>query len=114
MSSIEATMINADVLSSSSDSLRVAMGSFWETDTPNPFTTYYNFNEIKTNDLRDSFYLSAFYSQKDNAETGSFIFPSISMPVRLVADSTKIRDDNEWKAIMIGGTWGNRNYQGIF
>ena len=70
MSSIEATMINADVLSSSSDSLRVAMGSFWETDTPNPFTTYYNFNTIQTNDLSDSFYLSAFYSQKDNAETG--------------------------------------------
>jgi hypothetical protein len=114
MSSIEATMINADVLSSSSDSLRVAMGSFWETDTPNPFTIYYNFNTIQTNDLSDSYYLSAFYSQKDNAETGSFIFPSISMPVRLVADYTKIRDDNEWRAIMIGGTWGNRNYQGIF
>jgi hypothetical protein len=114
MSSIEATMISADVLSSSSDSLRVAMGSFWETDTPNPFTIYYNFNTIQTNDLSDSYYLSAFYSQKDNAETGSFIFPSISMPVRLVADYTKIRDDNEWRAIMIGGTWGNRNYQGIF
>tara|TARA_R100000664_G_scaffold32871_1_gene48571 strand:+ start:1190 stop:3817 length:2628 start_codon:yes stop_codon:yes gene_type:complete len=114
MSSIEATMINADVLSSSSDSLRVAMGSFWETESPNPLSTYYNFNEIQTNNLTNSFYLSAFYSQIDNAETGSFIFPSISMPVRLAADPTKIKDDNEWKAIMIGGTWGNRNYQGIF
>ena len=61
MSSIEATMINADVLSSSSDSLRVAMGSFWETESPNPLSTYYNFNEIQTNNLTNSFYLSAFY-----------------------------------------------------
>jgi hypothetical protein len=114
ITTIEATMINNDVLSSSSDSLRVAMGSFWDSFSPNNLTTFANYKEINPVDLNLSYYLDSFYSQKENLTTGSFLYPGITMPVRLAGYSENIKDDNHWKVIMAGGTWGNRKYEGIF
>ena len=114
MSGINTNIINTDVYSGSLDSLRMNMGSYWESFTRNEFITYTNFNNISTNNLTDSYYLKGLYSQADHAETGSFLFPSVTMPVRLAADSSNIKDDNHWRTIMVGGNWGARTYTPIF
>ena len=112
MSGIDTTTIISDVLSGSSDNLRTAIGATWNITT-NGLKSYATFNSVDLNRI-DSYVLQAVYNNPENSTTGSFLYPNITVPVRIVGNESTIRDHKEWERIILGGMFANRQYNNIF
>ena len=132
------TYIDYNTLSGSMEALRNDLGIYWETNLVNPTEllpngdfkeiTVFNNGSFTDLDVSPSDYLSngeisSISGQLQYVElqpalqtTASVdkIVPNFKIPGRFYGTSTSIRSDTEWMAYLLGNTYAETNYPGIY
>ena len=126
---IQISNIDNNLFSGSRDTLRYEFGLYHqvETDTyghtdivkyqPDPATWAgtVTFNNVDARETQESNLLS-YIQTNDSLNTTSsanIATKTKKMSCRLIGDSTKILSDEHWKAIVIGGTYGDTTHKNL-
>jgi len=133
----EIELIDANAFSGSMESLRNELGIYWETETtPNGtvVTTFKRGLEGSIDYTLDqnsqiSYKILALGGITSHSERLRYvelqpafqvtastdkIVPNFKIPGRFYGNEAKIRSDSEWKAYLLGGTYGEKTYPGIY
>jgi len=102
---------DSNLISGSSELIRQALGGYWE---PSDTTL----TAIKTEQLSQQVitdFESNYAGTKEPVDPTSLI-DSVRFASRLygTSDTSKIRSDEEWKAYVVGGTFGAASYPGVY
>ena len=102
---------DSNLISGSSELIRQALGGYWE---PSDTTL----TAIKTEQLSQQVitdFDSNYAGTKESIDPTSLI-DSVRFASRLygTSDTSKIRSDEEWKAYVVGGTFGAASYPGVY
>lgn len=114
MSSKENKFVDLSLLSGSSDSFRTLFGGYYsqESTTEGEGLSFVDFNSLKPADQRIE---KIFSGIKEQAEADySTLVPRFSFPVRIAAGSADFESDQEWRAFILGGTYGQKTYSAKF
>jgi hypothetical protein len=117
--------ININLLSGSDDSIRTALGGFWNIfdssfglprkvfKSFDPSSLYHPLGGVTLN--MNPFFdrMIADYSLV-TASSARLAIPSVKMPIRMVGNESMIPSDTHWNAILQGGTVGTSSYPGFF
>ena len=103
------TVVDLNLFSGSSDAFRSAVGGYWTTEeaplgeyiTQNSFPSAWDY--FKT--------IGAGTSEEVSSET---IIPTQKYPIRVWGNNDTVYSDEFWKVYWTGGTFGDKNYEGIY
>ena len=117
MSSIEHHIIDPDLFSGSSDTLRSALGGYW-VKSESEYGTNIDFNET-TLRTPSSEYFSRVFLTSDTRTSGitsdtidsAIITPNKRFAIRIAGNQENIINDIHWRAIMLGGSFGEAAQQ---
>jgi hypothetical protein len=114
MSGIEKKYINASLVAGSSDILRNNVGGNWSVIEEEDDNSVYQFNSVDLENINGQ-YITKIVSQPENAQSinEDAILPNFTYPVRIASNGESIVNDIHWRAIAVGGTWGERSYPGL-
>jgi hypothetical protein len=114
MSGIEKKYINASLVAGSSDILRNNVGGNWSVIEEEDDNSVYQFNSVDLENINGQ-YITKIVSQPENAQSinEDAILPNFTYPVRIASNGESIVNDIHWRAIAVGGTWGERSYSGL-
>lgn len=114
MSGIEKKYINASLVAGSSDILRNNVGGNWSVVEEEDDNSVYQFNSVELENINGQ-YITKIVSQPENAQSinEDAILPNFTYPVRIASNGESIVNDIHWRAIAVGGTWGERSYPGL-
>ena len=110
MSSKENKFIDLSLLSGSSDSFRTLFGGYYlqQNTTEGESFSFVDFSSVNPIDERIQ---KVFSGVKEQTEADySTLEPRFSFPVRIVAGSEDFESDQEWRAFILGGTYGQKSY----
>jgi len=115
MSGIEKKYINASLVAGSSDILRNNVGGNWSVIEEEDDNSIYQFNSVDLENINGQ-YITKIVSQPENAQSinEDAILPNFTYPVRIASNGESIVNDFHWRAIAVGGTWGENSYPGLF
>ena len=111
-----------NLFSGSSDTLRTALGFFYEeveASSPSVGTSTTWANEFDHTNLANPF-LKNIWGQYDgfthdiSVNNPEAIVPNYTYMARLNGNAELILSDEQWKTILVGGTWGENEYAPIF
>jgi len=111
-------IIDTALFSGSADTFRTAMGGYWYTDE-SEYGTNINFSAADTTHP-DSRFITRIYLPEsgDSIEFETInsdnLIPSKRFPVRIASSRESIVNDTQWRAIMLGGTYGEYSYSNIY
>ena len=127
----EIDLIDANAFSGSMEPLRNELGIYWETETSTDgsvVTTFKNgledaalgggaaqilsLDKITSHSERLR-YVELQPAFQVTASTDKIV-PNFKIPGRFYGNEVKIRSDSEWKAYLLGGTYGEKTYPGIY
>ena len=116
-SMINGAIINLELLSGSSDTFRTVAGTSYiienvETEEGNNTTLGSNSFTPWSADNIIADYKSAVELQTEI--DNNTILPNYKFPVRIIGNSDKIKDDQFWKVILMGGQFGEDTYNSIY
>ena len=110
----ELKFIDLNLLSGSSETMRTALGGYYEIVSG----TYGEVLEVVWYKYTDTyeFLFTGAAANDDLKETISdeVIIPNQTVPIRFWGLQDNIKDDNFWKTIWMGGSWGTSSYKGIW
>ena len=113
MGSISCHIIDSGLFSGSNDVFRTAVGGYWSDEE----TEYGSSLELAETSATSPHYkpLEFFYfSAEQETIDDTTIVPNKRVPVRIGANESVVGSDEEWRAIIVGGTWGEKTYSSIF
>jgi hypothetical protein len=115
MSGIEKKYINAPLVVGSSDILRNNIGGYWTPTIDDNGNNEFQFTSVDLSSINQQ-YITKIYSQPEIAQEidEALLLPNFTYPIRIAASGDSIVNDEHWKAIAIGGSWGNKTYAGLF
>jgi hypothetical protein len=102
---------DSNLISGSSELIRQALGGYWE---PSDTTlTAIETEQLSQQVITD--FDSNYAGTKESVDPTSLI-DSVRFASRLygTSDTSKIRSDEEWKAYVVGGTFGAASYPGVY
>ena len=107
-STIGKQLIDLNLFSGSSDTFRTAIGGFWRVSSGDDAETSFE-------QFTDTSPITGFFDKVENkADDQSLVevldatvmLPNRRFPVRIYGDSTTVKNDQFWKTIFLGGTFG--------
>ena len=107
MSLKKTILFDLNLLSGSSELLRNTLGSNYRNDT-SAFGTY--FVDFSLPESLEQFGTNSDLVEVDN----SSYLPTITFPTRLTGRTEKFTSDEEWRAYLVGGTFADKEYPGIY
>lgn len=127
MSGIFHKFLNLNLMSSSADSFRSSVGGYWTPDNTDETAVTYQFTSLGDGSSVQSFrgfdggryvdteFVERIVTDISLATTSSneLAIPSIKFPVRIIGNEDNIDADEEWLAVVAGGTYGTSSYGGI-
>ena len=125
MSTKELKLIDLNLLSGSSETTRTAFGSFYETvsgtygEVLEPILWKATEHWLDANPTGYFYTAGSWYEGYETKEleetiSDDVIIPNKRFPIRFWSNDDYIKDDNFWKTIWIGGTWGTSSYKAIY
>ena len=123
--------IDTNLFSGSSDTLKTAMGIYWnlsassdaapgsnEISASQPIITTGPtiLNDVEAYELPDSDSIIKYVQVNQNKLTEQQTGPIVRyrFPVRIIGNNDNIENSTEWATILLGGTYGDTNYQQAF
>ena len=114
--------IDSDLFSGSNNTLRTALGSYYYVSSSDEgsrialnsaaIAEYTDISEVQASEITTDSILN--YVQINSAlittASSELIVPNFRIPVRIIADESKIKTDAEWVAILQGGSYGTSSY----
>jgi len=115
MNSIETKIISSDLLSGSSDAFRTLNGGNW-TSVASDEGTVLKFDSLSSENLRYPPFNKVFSDVVSGSITlnESVLNPNKVFAVRVTGDDERVRNDDDWKAIWLGGTYGKKTYTPVY
>ena len=105
MSTKTTYIINPDLFSGSADLFRTSFGGFFITEDEQ--ASFINTTlEIPAEDVFDAVY----YEQQQTVADYSNIIPNYTVPVRVASNGENIVSDQDWRAYILGGVFGDKEY----
>ena len=105
------SIADSNLISGSSELIRQALGGYWQSSptTLTAIETLQLSQRIVTN-------VESNYSDTNTPIDPTSLIDSVKFASRLYSTTNMsvIRSDEEWKAYVIGGTFGDRNYSGVY
>ena len=105
MDSKKTYIIDPDLFSGSSDLFRTSFGGFFITEEEQASFVATNL-EIPTENIFDAVY----YEQQQTVADYSNIIPNYTVPVRVASDGENLVSDQDWRAYILGGVFGEKEY----
>jgi len=123
-----ATFLDTNLFSGSAETFRTAMGAYWDIGSSSAEGEILQFAEGQSAffvDYLDRVYNLTFNTYMENAkgnmettvklETSEDVLaPAYRIPVRITGDASKIQNDKEWKAIVLGREYGDNSHSGLY
>ncbi len=104
-------IVDSNLISGSSDLIRQALGGYWERvgSTLTAIQTGQLSQQVITN-------FDSNYAGTETFVDPASLIDSVRFASRLygTSDTSKIRSDEEWKAYVVGGTFGAASYPGVY
>ena len=115
MSEIYSLNIDSSLLSGSNDSLRNEIGGYWYVSSDEELDQALDFNTVNLTSVELSKYIHSLFDQKTTEKrfNDDTVITNGEFPVRMISKQENIKDDSHWKAILLGGEWGDISYPGI-
>lgn len=122
MNGIKNYFVNSNLLSASTDTIRNTVGGYWKIDSTGDNMSL-SFMPVgdgsavdDTGRSIDQNFISRVITDSVLSTTSSadLVIPSIKIPIRLVGDENAVFEDTQWRAILMGETFGSSSYQGIY
>ena len=114
----DSQIIDTALFSGSADTLRTVMGGYWEAEESEYGTSIdwvKSDTEHPGNKILTNIYLPG---SEDSIESeiinSDNIIPGKRFPIRIASDRASIVDDTHWRAIMLGGSYGENSYPSIY
>lgn len=110
MSSKENKFVDLSLLSGSSDSFRTLLGGYYsqENTTEGEGLSFVNFSSTSPIDTRVEKVFSGVLEQSKSDY--SDLVPKFSFPMRIAGKSESFESDQEWRAFILGGAYGQKTY----
>lgn len=114
MTAKECLKVDLNTFSGSRETFRTSVGGYWQIVSSSEGEQL-EAVDFDPDDILNN-YITEITSNVDLVETrsDSVIIPNYKFPIRLVGDDDKIKDDNHWKRILMGGTFEEVEYSKIF
>mgnify|MGYP003651692209 CR=1 FL=1 len=115
MSAIYTNIRSPDLFSGSADAFRTAIGGYWYVQTTDEGNSAVEFETTTANSpLYTS--LELILADTANATTmdDTIITPNKTYSVRVVGNSDNIKNDEEWRTLWLGGTYGSDEYTALY
>ena len=114
MSSKQNKFIDLSLLSGSSDSFRTLLGGYYlqESTTEGEGLFFVDFNSTTPIDKRIEKVFSGVRGQAKSDY--SDLVPKFSFPMRIVGRTEDFESDQEWRAFILGGSYGKKSYSTKF
>tara|TARA_R110002020_G_scaffold343735_3_gene558088 strand:- start:50 stop:2965 length:2916 start_codon:yes stop_codon:yes gene_type:complete len=125
MSTKELKLIDLNLLSGSSETTRIAFGSFYETvsgtygEVLEPILWKATEHWLDANPTGYFYTAGSWYEGYETKEleetiSDDVIIPNKRFPIRFWSNDDYIKDDNFWKTIWLGGEWGTSSHDPIY
>ena len=105
MSTKTTFIIDPDLFSGSSDLFRTSFGGFFINEEE-----YALFKEANLNEPVESIFDAVYYEQEQTVIDYSNIIPNYTVPIRVASDGENIISDEDWRAYILGGVFGDKEY----
>ncbi len=104
-------IVDSNLISGSSELIRQALGGYWQPSN----TTLTAIEAVREPQPVITNAVSNYSDTKTSVDPASLI-DSVRFASRLLgtSDTSKIRSDEEWKAYVLGGTFGAASYPGVY
>ena len=113
---IEVKNIDTNLFSGSLDRVRQTLGGYWMVNSSSE--TGYSMDFINTEQaaVTDGFLdvMSMDATMTYTTASSELLIPSYKIPLRYIGNEDKIANDDEWKAIVLGGTYLTTSYDGLY
>ena len=129
---IKSTFYPLDVMSGSVDRFRDTFGGYWKiVELDNDITSefvplgpgdraasldiFFDTYSLAGRSVEEVPFFKYIVTNTDIATTASadLFFPSVKFPIRIIGDSSQILNDDHWRSIVAGGSFGTSSYSGI-
>ena len=110
-------IVDLNLFSGSSDTMRTALGGFFDTNLVSDLAVEGQlvFDEFTATSLKSPYLLAAARSTSDAVPfSTTTILPNYQFPIRITADPWILSDDNMWETLLMGGTFGESNFEAIY
>jgi hypothetical protein len=122
------TFLDTNLFSGSAETFRTAIGAYWDIGSSSTEGQTLQFAEGGApiyRDAQDQVYGLTFNTYIENAkgnidttvklETSEDVLtPAYRIPIRITGDASKIQNDKEWKAIVLGQDYSDNSYPGLY
>ena len=106
----DVTIFNPSLLSGSSDAFRNAFGGVY-TEAETDEGKKYSFLSADTLKPHSEAFDKVFFDLENQKNSDySNLIPNFSFPVRIASNSEEIKNDQDWRAYILGGTFGQKTY----
>jgi len=114
--------IDADLFSGSNNTLRTALGTYYYVSSSDDgsrialnsdsLVEHTDISDVQASEVTSDSIINYVQINSDLITTASseLIVPNFRIPVRIIADDSKIKTDAEWVAILLGGSYGTSSY----
>ena len=114
--------IDADLFSGSNNTLRTALGTYYYVSSSDDgsrialnsdsLVEHTDISDVQASEVTSDSIINYVQINSDLITTASseLIVPNFRIPVRIIADDSKIKTDVEWVAILQGGSYGTSSY----
>ena len=114
----DSQIIDTALFSGSMDTLRAAMGGYWYT-TESEYGTNIDFSYADTTHPDNKYFTEIFLPEAGGSIVSEIVashipIPGKRFPIRIASDRESVKDDIHWRAIVLGGTYGENSYTSIY
>jgi len=111
-------IIDTALLSGSADTLRTAMGGYWYT-ADSEYGTNINFSAADMKQPKYEYFTKIYLPDKNGSIESEIIdshipIPGKRFPIRIAGSGELVKDDVHWRAVVLGGTYGENSYTSIY
>ena len=111
------TFFDTNLFSGSAELFRTAVGTYWNIGSSSTEGEYFQFAEDQSTPPLSTFVSSWGTNTSvwtDAPMSKEAMAPVYTYAVRVVGDANSVSNDKAWKAIVLGGSYGDNTYMGLF
>ena len=119
MSTKSVSLIDLNLISGSKELFRMAIGGYYDIVSSSygevlDSIAYENGSAFTEEFLLDAEKGIGIEADLEETIDDKIIIPNKQVPIRLYGNSDVIKNDTHWKTVLLGGTYGNNSYDGIY
>ena len=105
MSAKTTYILDPDLFSGSSDLFRTSFGGFFVSED-----NIASFVKTTLDEPIENIFDAVYYEQEQTVVDYSNIVPNYTVPIRVASNSENIISDQDWRAYILGGVFGDKEY----